>query len=408
MAVRSGVSQEFVVAFAAIVSLAGVAAQPLSANAQVGHSRQTVTGMRPAPGAVAPPNAPTSSAAATNRPGNAEQAPGSGSKSARDRMADSQYAKLPELPAPAHLDYTNDLQTCSIHGGLAGGLVCKALLPKGELALIWDYPSRAAITGFRVYSLGLSGSSLIYTQANGPGATMYVVDPPPSGGYGGACYAVTAFVGGRESAMSNPFCGNQARPVMLLNLTPTLRSSGRTNITKEAPRAFNASVPMVGFNYATWKPTLAQDDSYTNTLLRLGLLFDVSALKSRTIISARLRMEVKRTWTAGFDYQDLGLPGAPLPTSHSTSCTAKVFLAGDRWPENDDWIEEGPPVALDGAMEGPDIMIDVTRAARTWATGIRNDGIVLEGAEENATAFTEKGCVTEYFPESISLEVLYD
>ena len=32
---------------------------------------------------------------------------------------------------------------------------------------------------------------------------------------------------------------------------------------------------------------------------------------------------------------------------------------------------------------------------------------MLEGEEENATAFTEKGCVTEYFPESISLEVLY-
>ncbi len=116
MAARSKVSQEFAVAFAAILSLAGVVAQAPSADAQAGHGRQTVTGMRPAPGATVPPNAPTSSAAATNRPGNAEQAPGSGSKSARDRMADSQYASAPELPPPTHLGYTDDLQTCSIHG----------------------------------------------------------------------------------------------------------------------------------------------------------------------------------------------------------------------------------------------------------------------------------------------------
>ena len=91
-----------------------------------------------------------------------------------------------------------------------------------------------------------------------------------------------------------------------------------------------------------------------------------------------------------------------LPDSHAKSCTAKILLGGDRWTKNTDWIEDGALIAETGVGNGPDIAVDVTKTVRAWASGQENRGFVLEGEEENLTAFTEKACVTQYFPESPS------
>jgi hypothetical protein len=117
---------------------------------------------------------------------------------------------------------------CNVHGGIAGGLACQALLPKGGLALVWSY-GPAHVDGFRVYSVprsmarppgrpepaavavapGPAINAPIATQATrlegGQVATLVVLDPRPAG-FGNECFAVTAFAGAEESEKSAPFC----------------------------------------------------------------------------------------------------------------------------------------------------------------------------------------------------------
>ena len=117
---------------------------------------------------------------------------------------------------------------CNVHGGMAGGLACMALLPKGGLALAWSYGS-VHVDGFRVYSVsrtaarppsgrpepalavapGPATSAPIATQTTrlegGQVATLVVLDPRPAG-FGNECFAVTAFAGAQESDKSAQFC----------------------------------------------------------------------------------------------------------------------------------------------------------------------------------------------------------
>jgi hypothetical protein len=116
---------------------------------------------------------------------------------------------------------------CNAHGGLAGGLACQALLPKGGLALAWSY-GPGHIDGFRVYSVsrtmarppsgrpepapasapGPATSAPVATQTtrlDGQVATLVVLDPRPAG-FANECFTVTAFSGPEESDKSAPFC----------------------------------------------------------------------------------------------------------------------------------------------------------------------------------------------------------
>lgn len=128
------------------------------------------------------------------------------------------------LPAPSRPLGTKDLKACAPHGGLGAGLACQALLPKGGLALVWDY-GPTHIDGFRAYEVPSPAAatpgavpatvamtrpgSPIATQSqrldNGGVATIVVLDPRPRG-FEGACFAVTAFLGSEESEKSPPFC----------------------------------------------------------------------------------------------------------------------------------------------------------------------------------------------------------
>lgn len=321
-----------------------------------------------------------------------------------------QMQALFNLPPPANLTSTLDYPQCSAHGGLGAGLACKASLPAGGMALIWNYPAKASITGFHIYeaTLGPNPLRLIGTQALGASATILVLNQPPSGGwFNQRCYVVTAFNDKGDSGYSNVFCGENAKQMQTVSLSPTWRSSGLQNKTRLEEFGYAPDVPLVGYNYATNKGTVAINDYYLDDALRTGLIFDLSGLANAHIVSAHLRMEVDRTWTGKYQYPPVGVVGSGLPSSHSTSCTAKVFMGGDRWAKNTDWIEAGAQIAETGVVEGPDVRIDVTPAARAWTTGQENRGLVLEGEEENLTAFTEKGCVTQYFPDAFRLDVIY-
>ncbi len=134
-------------------------------------------------------------------------------------------AMTARLPPPSRPLAMRDPKACGPHGGLSAGLACQALLPKGGLALVWDY-GPAHVDGFRVYELpgaaapgaGAAMASPVMmarpaapiaTQNlrldNGSVATIVVLDPRPRG-FDGACFAVSAFLGGEESDKSPTFC----------------------------------------------------------------------------------------------------------------------------------------------------------------------------------------------------------
>ncbi len=314
-----------------------------------------------------------------------------------------------QLPVPTSLASATDPTVCSAHGGLGGGLACKALLPKGDLALVWTYPAMAQISGFHVYRVDGGGRTLVATQANGAAATIYIVDPPPADGYANACYAVTAFSPTDESGLSPPFCGGQARLMQTLTLSPTnLRSINRSHGKDENFIAGGAATndkpsgsPDVGYSHQTRKFTFG--DMSSNVIYRLGLLFDLSSVHSRNIVSARLGLETEASWTGAAD------PEHSAASDHSTSCAAVVAVGTAKWWKYTDWIGAAA-VLRPGPSQGPDVSIDVTSIVRQWASSPEdaNQGIVLLGEDENLDAFTESTCVTAYVPSSIKLTVIYN
>jgi hypothetical protein len=326
------------------------------------------------------------------------------------------------LAPPTGLTETSDYATCTAHGGLGAGLACKASLPKGGMALVWSYAS-TKISGFHVYQVQIGSGpggvtrTLAGSQDNGAGATIFILDGAPPGGYfqdlSGAirCYSVTAYSGDTESdyLAGGAYCGTNHLPMQTVSLKPYWRSAGLQNIAKQPETSYNPGRQLVGYNYSTDKADGLGADSYTDDALRTGLMFDLGGLRAAHIVSARLRMEVNRTWNGSFLYAREAVSG--VATDHSTSCIAKIFQAKTRWwkPEaGNDWIDEGAMVQMPGGADGPDVTFDLTKLVRSWASEeVENRGLVLEGAEENLKAFTEAGCMTEYVPDSTVLEVTY-
>jgi hypothetical protein len=314
-----------------------------------------------------------------------------------------------DLPAPTNLTNTNDYAQCTKHGGFGAGLACKASLPGGSMALIWQYPAQQKVIGFHVYILNVASPDKLLVDTQALGATTTIAIEAPQYPNPDRCYAVTAYTASQESDLSNLFC--QSGGIHLMQKTDlaaaTWRSSALLNITKTNETARTPVTPMVGYSYATTKGTLASGDFYQNFAMRTGVMFDVTPFGSQHIVSATLKLEVNRTWTNRFFLTETGAASDDsLPDSHAKSCIAKILQGGDRWTKNGDWIEDGALIAETGVSDGPDITVDVTKIVRAWASGQENRGIVLEGEEENLTAFTEKACVTQYFPESLQLEIV--
>ncbi len=324
------------------------------------------------------------------------------------------------LTAPTQLAQATDPSLCSAHGGFGAGLACKALLPQGRLALIWDYSGGGDVKGFHVYRVDGGQQTLVADQDNGAAVKAYVVDPPPQDGYATACYAVSAYSAVGESALSAPFCGAQARLIQSLTLSPTeaMAVGRQASISSSSPglngsgtTTFVDSASMVGFNYTTEKrkALVTVIDFANNSIHRLGLHFDVSPVMHRRIVSASLELEVASAWQGE---TNLNVPfrtstdaGDP-PTDHQTSCAAKLATGSARWWQYKDWIDASPQAPA--SAQGPDVSIDATRIVDGWAnSALPNFGLVLIGEEENLGAFTEKSCVTSYVPTSIKLVVKY-
>jgi len=223
------------------------------------------------------------------------------------------------LAPPTNVTSTTDVQVCTQYGGFGVGLACKALLPQGRLALVWNWKAQPVrVSGFHIYRVdGYGGRLLVGTQANGPNSTAWVVDPPPPDGYAGACYAVTVYGSGQESPLSAPYCGGPGATVQTISLKPTtLRSSsvnGGSGAAQYDPSY--AGETLVGYSYATQKGNVTGDISW-NAAFRAALLFDVTPVLHRKIIAARLHLTVMQTW----DWSGGStMPGAPTGSLSRTT-----------------------------------------------------------------------------------------
>ena len=318
------------------------------------------------------------------------------------------------LPPPTGLAGADDPAICGAHGGIAAGLACKALLPLGRLALVWDYPARADVVGFHVYRVDGAQRILVADQANGAAVRAYVIDPPPADGYATACYAVSAYSTSQESAVSDAFCGAGARLTQTLTLAPIARlttfletnttSSGLNNGSRVLHDTDDR--PLVGDWHETDKNSFG--DFAGNAAYRLGLYFDITPVMHRRIRSARLQFEVDSAWNGDGVIHAPGphMQAADVPTDHQTSCAAVLSEGTARWWNYKDWILDSP--VKSAAAQGPDIAIDVTDIVNGWANSARpNFGFVLKSDDENMAAFTEKVCVTQYVPASFQLVIQY-
>ena len=314
------------------------------------------------------------------------------------------HAKVGTLAVgvPTNVHSTGSGLDCGAHVGPLGALVCPDMIKSGDLLLIWDWAPAAGppdIDGYRVYRVDSSLKQLVYTRANKKDLTLVDV-PKPAGGYSGKCYAVTAFVGARESALSPSFCAGSSSVAKTIRL-PAIhtRSSHRYHVnTGNAFTGNFANVPEespldVGFSYSATQHTLG--DTVHNGIHRAAVAFDMSALANRGLVAAKLHLTIATS--------------AGLGNNHS--CATNVLTGTEFWWQNSNWIEV--PAGDQGSLSlnavptdtGPEISADVTQLVAPWLRGQPNYGFVLINTDENLGAFTNKACLTSY--SNPTLEVTY-
>jgi hypothetical protein len=376
----------------------------------VGHAQSQVEGARRTP-AVESAQTPASSNTRTDFSDHVTEKPdASGARNIRVfgllRARDKSFAPV---PPPRNLTYTNDAGACVAHGGrgsaegIVGGLICKNLIPQGQLVLVWDYGESRALKGFRVYeSVGGATERLVATQ--NPEVTLYLPDPKQSGGYAKACFRVTALMGNQESAPSAWFCGNQARLMQTMILTPSvMRGVDRGNDDFHPTQTLvDADVFWAGYIFDAWDEYGGHH--YSNDFFRGAVLFDPAVLVGVQILSARLHLQVQDTCST--------LGGNGDCVDYFTSCGARLFEGSsqDPWWGKRNWIATGNLITAPGVQTGPAIVFDVTDAVRRWAALSPNTGLVLAGDHETIIKGEFPGipkCFTIYVPKSVTLEVNY-
>lgn len=312
------------------------------------------------------------------------------------------HAKVGALAVgvPSNVHSTGSGLDCGAHVGPLGALVCPDMIKSGDLLLIWDWAAAAGptdIDGYRVYRVDSSLRQLVYTRANKKDLTLVDV-PKPAGGYTGKCYAVSAYVGARESALSQSFCAGSSSVAKTVRLSAIhTRSSHLYHF--DTGNAFTGNfveVPdetllNVGFSYSATQHTLG--DTVDNGIHRAAVAFDLSALANRRLVAANLHLTIASSVGLGNNH----------------SCATNVLTGTEFWWQNSGWIEV--PAGDHGALSlnvaptdtGPDISADVTQFVAPWLIGQPNYGFVLINTDENLGAFTNKRCLTAYTNPTLEL-----
>jgi hypothetical protein len=322
-------------------------------------------------------------------------------------------------PAPASLTNTTDPPTCTDHAGAGGGLACLALIPKGSLALIWSWassPSVPKLDGYKVYRIDGGQHSLIYTQANGKDVTLALV-PPPSDGFNGKCYVVTAYVGTAESKDSSYFCagGYQGGPIV-----------ESFNIAPNALRTVNHH-----YSYSGFGPGCGL--SLNGTGPTSGLLVGYThAYDSSAGITCFEDTFVAQT-AVGFELGAAGIvlrnPKASVQSAtltfqrndgSSTSCLAGLHLGTGDWTNAQDLIPNngfinniptGNNVSVNGGgikISGSSYSADVSGPINNWAKDVwPNHGFVLTGPNEDTSGYHDNNhCMSTFGGFALSINVV--
>ena len=300
-----------------------------------------------------------------------------------------------KVDAPRNLRAVVGAPDCATHVGVLGSLVCPDMIKSGNLLLGWDWRAvngPDAIDGYRVYRVDGGLHQLVYTQANKQDVTLVDV-AKPAGGYGGRCYAVTAYVATRESAASDAFCADGSVIAKTVMLQPThlrgvqrLVSDNGNVVTGEYGEAGLQGL-VVGYFYQETKHTLG--DSFHNSISRAAVSFDTGVLLVHRFVSARLKVHVATSAGEGSNH----------------SCATAVGSGTGTWWQNKDWIDVQSAGSVAPTDAGPQITADVTPIVAAWLRGEKNLGLVLWNEDENLKAFTNKRCETAY--DSPVLEITY-
>ena len=251
------------------------------------------------------------------------------------------HVQSTQISAPTGLKSTLDQKTCNDHGGFAGGLACKAGLPNGMLALVWNYCSGCQADGFHLYRVDGGRRDAVSIPANGTSVTIALLDVP-SDGFSGKCYAVTAYRGSAESALSAQFCVAGGSTIQTVSLTPQhSRMSSKTatagsNCLSPGVTGEGSSTKVFSVGYYHYVDP-HNDCDWHNSVDRSAFYFDVASIVHKTISSAHLHLRV--AWTSVYN----GSPGKNydfknMLTDHSTSCVDSIGVGREYWWEYEDWI----------------------------------------------------------------------
>lgn len=282
----------------------------------------------------------------------------------------------------------DSLATCAAHAGLVGSLVCPDLLKTGDLILIWDWQAAAGptqIDGYRIYRVDGGSRTLAYTRT---GKELTLADiVRPAGGYGGACYAISAFSANLESALGPTYCANGGSTTKSLHLGAIeQRSSWKKHVGGGFSKTPEAGT-VVGFEYSS-RELLFGDNSFA-IVHRAAFAFDVSPVLNHRIVSATFHATIRSSTGAGNNH----------------SCATHVGTGTEFWWQNTGWIDAMFGAGIVPTDTGPIISADVTTLVAPWSRGEPNYGFVLRNEDENLDAFTNKVCVTEYT--SPALDIVY-
>jgi len=323
----------------------------------------------------------------------ATPAPGVSENAQQNGIASVIAASL-KVAAPANLHSVTSGTDCGTHVGAFGALVCPDMMKSGDLLLIWDWrpgDGPDTIDGYRIYR---STGELLATRPSAEQTLFDVPKPRNGGGYNGTCYAVSAYVGSRESARSPVYCaggGSVATTVQLRAMHGRVSWRERKDAGFDLMAPFGTDDPVkagsVGFKYSSEKHLIK--DSYDNIFYRSAWAFDLSPLLNRRLFAAKLKFTIATSEGAGNNH----------------SCAAQVGEGVEFWWKNAGWLDGrfGDDIGLGEA--GPTITADVTKIVAPWMRGEPNYGFVVKGADENLGAFTNKTCFTTYTP--AVLEVTY-
>jgi hypothetical protein len=293
------------------------------------------------------------------------------------------------VASPTNVRSANGASDCAAHAGPLGALVCPDLVRSGHVLLIWDWQPTTGpdeIDGYYVYRVDGNGRQRVATQANKKSLTLSDVPPPP-GGYAGACYAVSAYAGSRESAPSSAFCAGESSAARIARLAPTQTRSHSETFGVDR-FATNDRGLYVGFSYTATKHLIG--DTNSNAFSRAAVFFDIANLRGRRLVDAKLKLKIASTRGAG-----------PVH-----SCATTVGVATGYWWQATDQIDADFGSGVPAGDTGPDVAIDVQRIVARWMRGeASNYGFVLRNDDENPGAFTNLECMTQYFDPI--LEVTY-